>query len=105
MKKLLINALLVLGFAAVVLGFVLGLSRLRAVDETEVAIDTMLETENQAAAYAVEKEILDQSKVTVTVTTAEENTSEEENKTTTTKTTTPSSDDALVSGFLEKLEK
>ncbi len=107
MKKLLINALLVVGFAVVVLGFVLGLSRLRAVDESEAVVDTLLDTESQIAAYAAEKEILDQSQVTVTVTPAEEVASEEKNKTTTkiptTKTTTPSSDDTLVTDFLEKV--
>ncbi len=68
MKKLLINALLVLGFAAAILGLVLGLSKLRAVDNSEAAVETMLETESQEEAYAAKKEIFEQSQVTVTVT-------------------------------------
>lgn len=106
MIKLLINALLVLGFVALILALVLGLSRLRAVEETDAAVDTMLDTENQAKAYAAEKEILDDSQVTVKVTETKETASEEESiaeKSTTTKTTT-TSDDALVKGFLEGIE-
>lgn len=78
--------LLVLGFVAIILALILGLSRLRAVEETDAAVDSMLAAESQAEAYAAEKEILEDSQVTVKI------------------TETKTSDDALVKGFLEGVE-
>jgi len=72
MKKLIINGLIIAVFVVVIAGVIVGLSKMRAVDEAGAVIDAY----DYADAYAVQKEVLDESSVTITV--SEEDVTEED---------------------------
>ncbi len=64
MKKLLINGLLLLGFVIIIVSVIVGLSRLRAVNNVEIAIDAY----DFQEAYATEQAIQQDSGVNVSIT-------------------------------------
>ncbi len=70
MKKLIINGLLILVFVVLIIAVILGLSKLRAVDETEEQIADLIAT--QDSAIAEEKVIQEETAVKVTVSNASE---------------------------------
>ena len=101
MKKLIINGLIVIGFVAIILGIILGLSQLRAVDEAGAAVDAY----DYQTAYDTAEAIEEESSVTVTVSGNAETGDDsldtpEETTEKTTKTTTEESNDDLVNSFL-----
>lgn len=106
MKKLIINGLLILVFVVLIIAVILGLSKLRAVDETEEQIADLIAT--QDSAIAEEKVIQEETAVKVTVsnentnsTSTSKTTSSSSSKKTAQKTTTTDSD---VDDFLNSLE-
>jgi hypothetical protein len=97
MKKLLINGLLFVGFVAIIVGIILGLSQLRAVDEAGAAVDAYNYQEEYDTAEAIEE----QSSVTVTVSdNAETGDDSPDTPDKTTEKTPEESNDDLVNSFL-----
>lgn len=68
MKKLIINSLLILVFVVLLIAVLMGLSKLRAVDETEEKTAEMIA--GQESAVAQEKAIQEETTVKVTVSNA-----------------------------------
>ena len=108
MKKLIINGLLILVFVVLITAVIMGLSKLRAVDETEEQTADMIAS--QESAIAEEKAIQEETAVKVTVLNATNTSSSDSSKTssktsstssTSEKTTTSDSD---VDDFLNSLD-
>ena len=102
MKKLIINGLLILVFVILIIAVVMGLSKLRAVDETEEQTADMIA--GQESAVAEEKAIQEETAVKVTVSNATNTNSSKTSSSYKTSSSEKKTSDSDVDDFLNSLD-